>query len=471
VTRDHDDNPDSDAGTHDADLVEIAEAWQLEQPEPTTLIALWPAAQSPTMTEVLAAIDHQCDGRAEMSDQLDTEDERVQWNMVVRVPELPAPLIVWSEPSRPIPPEEFESDELRRQAGEARWVIGVETMLHPSDPLTDYVALMRLISGAFSDVPAILDVNTQQWHARERLVERYGPSDAEPPSMVMWVIHQVGPEVESASVDNGQRIWMHTHGLWRCGRPELEMLDVPLEHAPAASLLINAMAEMMLEMALPPPGQPFEVGAGLRVAVQPWSTLVSSMDESVSGSMKDRGGELAMMHTGVRAVICAERPLDGPNGESSWTWPREILGRLERDEATLYGTTRATERQSRLARATWPELAMGFASLPQGRLAGDDPPALFVIKAGFSSPEKPEAGREHLWFRAMRFSGDRAEGQLLNRPLIMTHMDQGSCVWLDRASVSDWSVLTEAGQFGPSDTAAMQRAIDAIVAANSQERS
>ena len=452
--------------------VDIPEAWQLEQPEPTTLIALWPAAQSPTMTEVRAAIEHQCEGRAEMIDQLDTEDDRVQWNMVVRVPELPAPLIVWSEPARPIPPEEFETEELRRQAAKSRWVIGLETMLHPSDPLTDYIALMRLVSGALADVPAVLDVNTQQWHARERLAERYGPPGAEPPSMVLWVIHQVGPDEEpdATSHHDGQSLWLHTHGLWRCGRPELEMLEVPSEHASAASLLINAMAEMMLEIALPAPGESFEVGAGLRVAMQPWGALVPSLDAHVSGSMKDRGGELEMMHTGVRAVICAERSVHGVNGEPRWTCPREILGQLERDEATLYGTTRATERQSRLARSTWPELAIAFASLPQSRLAGDDPPALFVIKAGFTDDERPDAGREHLWFRVIRFSGDRAEGQLLNRPLIMIHMVQGARVWIDRNAVSDWSVMTDSGQFGPSEAAAMQRMIDNVAATESQDR-
>ena len=124
--------------------------------------------------------------------------------------------------------------------------------------------------------------------------------------------------------------------------------------------------------------------------------------------------------------------------------------------------------------ATWPQLAMSFASLPAPLLrcdttgsTGADPPFVrFIIKAGLATSEEPDIEREHMWFVARRFDGDRAEGELVNQPILIKELKQGDVAWISRSKISDWSVVTPVGTFGPARIAALERAIDQLRSEN-----
>jgi uncharacterized protein YegJ (DUF2314 family) len=383
--------------------------------------------------------------------------------MVVRMAESEVPMIIWAEPSQPLEPGELDDPA----AESARWIVGAQTMLLPDDAIGSYGRFMRLIAGALDGSPAILDGNLSEWYPRETLEEVFLRSEDDPPAAVLWVLHAVtadggaaGAENGAGGVDETAPMWLHTHGLWRCGRPELEMLDVPRSHADAGAALLSALAELVIEHGLPPPGEPFEIGAGLEIAVQPWEEAAKYVAEGAPGSASMRAQE-DESHQGVRAVVCAATP-EG-SFRKVWTWPRAALDLLERDEATLYSTRRATARQERIARRSWPDLAMAFASLDSaGALAGDEPKALFLLKVAFNAADDKPAGREHLWFRAVRFEGDRARGELLNQPIFAPGISRGDEVWIDRTDVSDWQVLTRERAIGPADASTLAREVDSL---------
>src|SRR5262245_18083674 len=119
--------------------------------------------------------------------------------------------------------------------------------------MAGYSAKMRLLTGSFDDIPAVLDNNCTRWHPGETIRRDFIDNAVEPPVDVLWVIHAVTPAAEGGA-------WLHTHGLWRCGVPELEMLDVPARDASRAAELLSAIASRLLEEPLPAPGEPFRVG-------------------------------------------------------------------------------------------------------------------------------------------------------------------------------------------------------------------
>ena len=280
----------------------------------------------------------------------------------------------------------------------------------------------------------------------------------------LWIVEAVSANQE----DTGEpgAAWLHTHGLWRCGLPELEMLEVPPAQVDAASEVITAMAGRLLEEPAPAPGEPFALGPGLDVTLQPWQDVASYLEEGSPGGLADRDKDGD--HNGVRAVICGATP-DGTY-KKIWRWPREIVERLDKGDALIFLSRRFTDRRARHARDTWPQLATCFASLPANLLRTDTEPALnpsdptvrFIIKAGLATNGTDQDEREHLWFVVQKFAGDRAEGTLINQPVMVGDIRQGDRMWVERANVSDWSVLTPVGSFDPSRAAALERTIDQL---------
>ena len=437
------------------------EPWALPEPEPMTLIALWPGDEPPTQLEILAALSSAADQDAQVLEELSLDEPDVPWAIVVGIPGLPVALNIWTEPARELPPDETDAIG----AADCKWVVGVETLLEPGDPLDRFITLMRLVTSALESSPAILDVNTTQWHTRHDLDEHFTDSSIDPPVEVLWVIQIVNREGDEQCTGSS---WLHTHGLWRCGKPELEMLEVPSAYTNRACELLSTIAGRLLEEPPPAPGEPLMIGNDMAVILQPWQEVAPYLADDMPGSMRDRADENDNAHTGVRAVVCdpnprgAYRPL--------WVWPQAVLDRMERDDAVLYPAKRISQRQASIARATWPELATMFTSLSEPLLRTDidpvrptdSPSVRFIIKAGFLESDQPEENREHLWFVVRRFVGDSAEAQLVNQPIHFSQLKKGDITHVQRETVSDWSVITPQGSFGPSSVGQMQRVIDEL---------
>jgi len=429
-------------------------SWRLEETEPTNLLALWPDDEPPTQTEIMTALAGYWSDRVRVIEELEPEDPSIAWCLVVEIPIRAASILLWAEPAQPLAPGELEDDAAER----CRWVVGVETPLDEDDPLTDFLQLMRMLSGALPAIPAVLDVNTAVWHPRAKLDEVFADAAIEPSADVLWVIQAVGSAASSRSA--GEHLWLHTHGLRRCGRPELEMLEVPVDYGEHAAELIDDVAAMLLERPAPLPGAPLEIGTGLALTLQPWQQVAPFVGDDVPGGMHDREETPDNAHVGVRAVLCGLEPVGAYR--KLWVWPRDVIDRLRRDEAGVFMTARATERQARMARAGWSQFATAFASIARVPCDAEGRPAVtFGIKAGFDA-EGGSASREHLWFEICGFDADRAEGRLVNEPISVSGLRRGDLVWIARDQVSDWLVMTARGSFGPCDLASMWRAIDEL---------
>lgn len=429
--------------------------WELVAAEPTNLIALWPGDQFPTREEVLAALRVQ-HGTIEVVQDIDPQDPSIPWAMAVTSDGTGStePIVLWCEPARALPPGELNDP----RAEACKWLLGLESVLDQADPLTSYVSLVRFLFSPFPDLPGLLDANTTGWMSRDALEEFFLEEGSQAPAETLWIIHVVRDE----SKDRGS-IWLHTHGLWRCGRPELEMLDVDRAHLHEASSLLNDLAERLIDETPPPPGEPYLIGQELLVMLRPWQEVVARLPPEAPGGTRDRQEKNDNMHLGARAVVCDVQP-DSEDGRIN-SYPREVLERLAEDDVVLYKSAASTERMTRRACYTWGELATAFAKLqPLGRGTTEEPRVKVLLKVSFAfgGGEEEDRSAEHLWFETLRFEGDRAEGRLLNSPLHIMEMEKDQVLWVERNKVSDWKVHTELGSFGPNHVTSMWRAIDEI---------
>jgi uncharacterized protein YegJ (DUF2314 family) len=239
------------------------------------------------------------------------------------------------------------------------------------------------------------------------------------------------------------------------GRYELEMHGIAADQGRAAAFLLSSVAELVFEVGLPPPGEPFEIASGVFVRFMPWEQAAAAAPPECFGSTAHREDHAGRAPPpGARAAVCAM---------DSLSWPADAAGCLLRGEAVLFKTTQATERDGRIARHTLDHFARMFQSVPPARRKdAPDRVAAFMIKAGFAVPGHADAqgsgDREHLWFEATEVKNGRVRGTLLNDPMHV-HLRRGDETWIDRNVISDWQVLTSRGQFGPLQHAAAAQTI------------
>lgn len=409
--------------------------WAVDDARPTTLIALCPGDRPPVMTEVVAAFTAQVGESVSIVDDDMSCVPAMLWSAVVAVPGIETELAIWAEPARQLDPQELDDPA----AAACRWIVGLETVLDADEPLGHFAAIMRLLAGACMDIPAVLDVDCQRWYPRAALETTFS-SDDEPPAAVLWIGHVV----ESGNDRHGN--WIHTHGLHRCSLPELEMLEVPDSLVPTAVQLLDTIAGRMLEVMLPPPGEPFAIGPDLDVTFRPWQDVAPAVADGPGGmaARTDDPNDPDNPHTGVRAVVCGT----------------EVLQRIAAGDGAYFLSSHETNRLAQRARAAWP--ALTAIGLPAAGATDAAPTVQVLVKAGFGA-DGAEDEREHLWFAVRRFEAERAEAELLHQPRRIA-LTVGDVVWIERAVVSDWTVVTPAGRFGPAQTEAMARAVKSLSA-------
>lgn len=411
-------------------------AWELPDQEPTRLIALWPGPRPPAMAEVIARLR----GVVKAAEGAAPGDPAVLWSALLALPGRAAEVAVWSETAQPVSAGETGDPG----AAACRWVIGIETLLDRADPIHDFAGLLRLLRTTFR-APAILDVNCNRWHPAAAVDAMLGP-EGEPPAGALWIVHAV------ADRHNGGGAWVHTHGLHRCARPELEMLEVPQRFVRTAADLLEAIAARSLEAELPRPGEAFEIGPGIEVTFQKWEDVACYLG-GAPGGLRDRDDPRGE-HRGVRAVVCAAQQQGAYR--RIWPWPETVVESIEAGRGALYVSEYETLRHAREARRTWPVLAGTFSSLgARAPHAGSS--VRFFIKAGLCAGASAPR-REHLWFAVRGMEPDRAEAQLLNQPAHVG-LRRGDVVWISRDDLSDWSVETPQGRFGPAQAGSLSEAL------------
>lgn len=439
--------------------------WWLGQVFPTSIIGLLGGAALPTADEVLQAFSNYVGEPIGVLQELSPEDDSIEWNRVVSVPGLAAPLIVWGERARAIGPDDLPD----RRLSECRWIIGCESLLSAETPLDDYIALVRLLAGSFEEMPAILDGMTRQWFLRPEVEVLFLADEAAATEEVLWRIHAVG---RSESPSSDDRVWLYTVGLWRCGKPELEMLEVPGEHLSAAITLLNGTAALAVIGPLPHPDSTAVIGENLRVAFRPWQEVAAFLGPGSVGTLADRAAadEPGAMNPlmGIRAVICDAE--EKGTYRKIWSWPEHAIAQLENDRGAIYLSERSTEQLARRARATWPDFATAFAAAERATLEAVQHgeaivPPTFLVKSPHSSASDPDGAREHLWFEVVRLHGETVEARLINSPQIAKHLAAGSLLSIRRDQVSDWRVLLESGAFGPRLASGLLAAVDQYRAA------
>ncbi|TNE92117.1 MAG: DUF4026 domain-containing protein [Deltaproteobacteria bacterium] len=276
---------------------------------------------------------------------------------------------------------------------------------------------IRLLDRLAPDAVAVLDWSAYQ--ARPGLWLREAASTAVPPHpQDLWTIHAVHDE-------KSDLVWLHTHGLHRCGLWELDALPVPRQDVGLIGQLMNSAAKLWLDHGMPSEDTPFLAGMHMELL---WVPVDRALD--IGGPMSLGGAaDRDAIHREHRATLFVS----------------DAYGRLDallpvlHDHPVLYVSDTETERATALA----------VERLPRLRRILDLGGGVFqcVIKLAF--PTDHSEGREHIWFNVHGFHDEEVDATCLNRPHDVSGLHEGSRDHYPLDMLSDWALVSPFGQMGP----------------------
>ncbi|MCA9669875.1 MAG: DUF4026 domain-containing protein [Myxococcales bacterium] len=337
-------------------------------------------------------------------------------------------------------------DEDVQSATEATWAMGVGVELG-DEPLGEYHQQLKLLAALAPDAVFALDVSALTPRPGEWLAE-VAASQAPPSPETLFTIHCVGDQGEST-------VWMHTHGLDRCGSVELDLVDVPASFVSLAGTLLNTVATMFIEQGVPEADEVFVAGHGIELLWLPWEDAMDKVGRNVPGGRGDRRDEA---HCGARGVLFA--PAKGLFGRRKHKGVDYYREQLEQNPL-LYISDMQTERAAALARERLPRFRALYERFSEDKTDEGEKAWLFLVKLGYTiDGAESETDREHLWFEIHAMSDERVEATLLNEPYSIASMREGQRGEHSLSKLSDWTVLCEHGRFEPDTIRELERLLE-----------
>ena len=400
---------------------------EVRSPTPSTMLIIWPEAESPLQEEVRLALVSQWP-ESTLVEDLDSH-ESILWGGVYRLGSSGGDMdfVLWAEDRGDLGDEFLESQLTNPAeldlARSSQWVVGVECMLPPGDPLQGLHRQLQVIDRvAVPGLCAVYDDNGITVRSG-RAVQDMARSPVPPRSTALYGVHAVGDE---------QGNWIHTHGLSRAGLPDLDLVGVPNELVGVGIDLIQAVTDWMLYAKEAPPndGMVVELGHALTVRVVPVTQHMESLPLHGPGSREDRDGDLHD-HLEGRLLI-----LDATQDSA----PLRSLHDMG-EQATLFKTRNETNRQRQLAQGRFSLFGQLFAMH-----RGDS--WSFLVKLTYPQCEVPTVN-EHLWFTVRGLKPGAIEARLDSEPLDVPDLHPGDVGWHDLERLTDFLVCTPDGTYDP----------------------
>ncbi len=229
--------------------------------------------------------------------------------------------------------------------------------------------------------------------------------------------------VQAINEDKGE-VWLHTHGLARCGITELEILNSDTENYNNHYYVISTYAGRLLDKSVAPDEEAligrFSNGDAVAVKGLVWTEALAKYPRIAFGGAKDRQDS----HNGLTSVIfiCEDNGLLSPVDEYN-----DLLN----DNPLFFISTEETARMSMLARERF-EYMKGAARQGLGTV---------LIKVAL--PTEHGDTPEHIWFELKELTENGFRAVLKQEPYDVPTMHEGDEGEYTIDDVTDWMLLSE----------------------------
>lgn len=347
-------------------------------------------------------------------------------------------------------PTKFELPELYRmqhffpdmdiEAIEEKSIGLAVEMEFSGDATASYHLQLKLIDIMFSCVLAVMDDSSEKILSG-RWVALAASSHVPPSPRYLYTVQAVAEE--------GTDVWLHTHGLNRCGCTELEILHSDQENYGSHYHVIETMANRLLEM-----DEPLEEGEPLFLArlssevllvttLLSWEKAVELYHQELDGeeflgSAEDRG-EGHNKDTSCIFTYPSQKDL-----EEGVMAPVSIYDEILADNPVYMISTKETERMKALA----------LERVSYIKQMAGEPETTILVKLGLTVDDENKADgneKEHIWFELQEISDLTLKAELTQEPYYISDLHEGHIGEYSIDMITDWVIFRKEQKISPDD--------------------
>ena len=308
-------------------------------------------------------------------------------------------------------------------------------MVFGVNALSSYHLQLKLIHAMLPDALAVIDDSSEKILSG-RWVALAAESEVPPAPRYLYTAQAVSGEEDC--------VWLHTHGLNRCGRPELEVLASTKDNYQEHYNVLETLANRILEdEEVPEFGSPYFLayvaeGMPLVVTLIDWEEAVELYEPDMLGGKRDRkdGHD---RDTCVVFVYPSQESAD--KGEF---YPLDIYDKFMKENPVFMISNEETDRMR----------AQAVERISYLFDAAADQDNHILVKIGLPVDEEHKTQdneREHIWFELLEVSGDRFQAKLTQEPYYIKDMLEGFVGEYGPEDVTDWLIYTPEGRISPDD--------------------
>ncbi len=245
--------------------------------------------------------------------------------------------------------------------------------------------------------------------------------------------------VQAVSGKNGE-VWLHTHGLCRCGLTELEILESDTENYNNHYNLIATFASYLLdkknETHFPEQG----IYIGMLNNGQPvvatcvsWTKGLQEYKKLKLGNMEDRK-EGHNSRTSIIFIYKSEE-----DEQKQILSKVSIYNDLWGENPLFFLSTEETARMKALA----------IERFSYVREALKDKENQIIVKIGLQTGGNDPEQLEHIWFELLEIKEDKLKCKLIQEPYDIENMHEGDEAWYNVSEITDWIIYEPEFQINP----------------------
>lgn len=238
--------------------------------------------------------------------------------------------------------------------------------------------------------------------------------------------------VQSIVDEKGEKIWLHTHGLCRCGYTELEIVNSDKEHQFCHYNLILTYGMYLLDGHdnFDPRVDGAYIGRlttsdPIVVTCRSWVNGLEEYPKLDLGGLKDRATAHNSMTSIIFLYMSEENQKKGIVSKLS-TYDDEL-----KDNPLFFYSDEETARMKSLAMENFEYIKKGFKSKDN----------TVILKIGLPLDDK--GNFEHIWFELLEIKGDKFKAKLTQEPYYFPDIHEGYEDWYTKENVTDWIIYTK----------------------------
>lgn len=317
----------------------------------------------------------------------------------------------------------FTDDELSAiQTADTALVLFMD--FRPDSKLSYHLQL-KLAAAMVPDMLAIVDESAEKI-VNARWVQLAAESTVLPGPSALFTVQAV------AGDDN--QVWLHTHGLTRCGLYELEVVGSDSEHYNDHYNILSNLALRMIDKdeKSPQPGEGywmgwFENNVPIVATYVSWTKGLKEYPRDILGGIDDRR-ESHNTHSALVFLYASEE--DEKNG---------VFRKVNEADEMMAGnplffiSDTETRRMSDLARERF-----GLVRY----MATKGTPVLIKVGLETDSSQQKD-NREHIWVELLEINGDHIKGKLTQEPYDIAALHEGDEIDFTPGEVTDWRIYLQ----------------------------